>query len=487
MPKRLPRRINWINGMLIDAEHFKQQDDYVVDMLGWMSGSLAASYGLVANKASKSDGIVCEVVYKFSDAYLVVKKCHAVLPSGDLVCFDSDFYGIDLEYALPNTDDYPKELFLKKVGDSFAVFGEPDTSETLARSPFIISKYVIVEREEAGADSIPICQIIRRQDDFEVSKDYFPPVVYIYAHRPLEEYVLKLGQLMFEIRKKTVTMLGRFDKEVKVTRTLDIRNISFAIFEFNKNLLLECDRILRDVQANQITLTQEDVIKGLSAVFSPVNFTLEVYPKFRELVLNDFFIREFSMNEGEDFFQAVSKLALQTYRPEKFVDDLRNIEKNMNILLSLLRFLTEQLPHISEEVETKLVDNVEYTQTKFGRVNLYNEEDEYRFSLDGLSLNSVKGLVGVIEKRLLGDIDPERISAYMGVNQDDAIATMEPCIVHQDRQETKYVNIVPRQPLEVDFVDRLNIILIGRLNYQTLSEIDARSGNLRIYYRSRNV
>jgi hypothetical protein len=130
MPKRLPRRINWINGMLIDAEHFKQQDDYVVDMLGWMSGSLAASYGLVANKASKSDGIVCEVVYKFSDAYLVVKKCHAVLPSGDLVCFDSDFYGIDLEYALPNTDDYPKELFLKKVADSFAVFGEPDTSET---------------------------------------------------------------------------------------------------------------------------------------------------------------------------------------------------------------------------------------------------------------------------------------------------------------------------------------------------------------------
>ena len=104
-----------------------------------------------------------------------------------------------------------------------------------------------------------------------------------------------------------------------------------------------------------------------------------------------------------------------------------------------------------------------------------------------MSLKNTKGVIASLERRLLGEAEIERLSAYIGANQDDAIASMEPCIIARDSQEAKFVNIVPRLPVEADFVDRLNIILVGRLDYHKLSEIDSLSGNLRIYSRSRNV
>jgi hypothetical protein len=239
--KYLP--VNWIDGMKINEDHFKNLDLSVIDQTRDAAGSSLSnfSYGLTSPATEKEKSLDLKI--RIDQSKLIsanLLKCRAVTRAGARIEIISNlaqkyqFSFDDLKVDFNTDDSKAKSFYLVINSDPYdrVPVGQPDADEVPPRFPFTIPKYSlsILPGDQLTVNSIPdfllpIGKIILSAGRLSVDESYIPPCCIVRNFGLLYDYYFDLGNKLGEISNYLITIIHKI-KTKSQTSSLT-QNFSF--------------------------------------------------------------------------------------------------------------------------------------------------------------------------------------------------------------------------------------------------------------------
>jgi len=199
-------RVNWIDGMKINKDHFIGLENHFTARLNDLFGQQLNyyNYGLLPIKEGSGEKMQLSLITDNQNELRVkINHCHAVTPAGFRIEITSenrteDYFTIhNVENIYKSAADQNDEIFIVVSVDPFArvPFGEADPSAYPLRIPDIVPAYDLhliptkqVSGEGPGDNMLILGKINIQNNRPELVKEFIPPCTSIGSHEKLIEF-----------------------------------------------------------------------------------------------------------------------------------------------------------------------------------------------------------------------------------------------------------------------------------------------------------
>lgn len=293
------RRINWEDGMDIDAEDLIMTENFLLSNIYRMKQTSmpALGYGLLPDRAldSQQQGTDIEVHHTVTDKVeICVNRCLGVTRGGYIVDYKS---GVDdnmeLKIVIP-ADTIRREstgksnrwnILLTVLPYERILSGTPDNTALPPRYPYVESSCTLslspIERTKITSDVLILGRIRMEGERFLLDYTYIPPCTALTAHSELIRYYRYFGQMFNAIERSSKDIVA------KVINRSDSSPIALNTCSLCKSIL-------------QYTALRFFEYRNMGMFWHPSKL-LECYSTFAHVCLNTLNFLE--KNEKEDLMQ----------------------------------------------------------------------------------------------------------------------------------------------------------------------------------------
>lgn len=224
--KKEYKRVNWVKGMKVRFDMFRQMEDHFTSLACENSaiGLNRNNFGLLPSFDGKTDSTEFEISKNMTGIVEVkLLRCNAVTQGGCLISYNPPVgQSINYSHMLDTEGEQNKlqtiywDVVITTDPFSRIPSGIPSEKEIPARHPNVDSFYglSLVERsklkpEQLGPYHMVIGRIRQNRERFEVDTDFIPPCTTMFSHRALIRYYEQFGSLLNDIESSSQTIIAK--------------------------------------------------------------------------------------------------------------------------------------------------------------------------------------------------------------------------------------------------------------------------------------
>lgn len=220
------RLVNWVDGMSVDSQHFKQTEDHFIDALckAQAMGITKHSYGLLPLQQQSSHVHGIEITEQITESVkIVLKKCNAVTAGGFHIDYESqgEDYLSYIHYFEKHKKETTKQDQMWDVLLTANPFmripvGIPDPEATPPRHPDVQASYKLsiapsddIQAGSLGRYHLVIGKIRERNGRFDVDAGFIPPCTTMGSHEVLQKYHTDFQKYISGIESNSKKIIGK--------------------------------------------------------------------------------------------------------------------------------------------------------------------------------------------------------------------------------------------------------------------------------------
>ena len=462
--------VNWKDGMLVNQKHLKEQERYFEELLRWALFHLPHEYGLVRNPSHLGDPLDLDVIVEGDVLRVWLRACTAVTPAGHFVYVTDSNQGdepIRAHRQVPLEGSEKLGVFLVVQVKSKKEVGEPDPEEEPPRFPYLTPGYelVIGEASNAGEGAfIQLAELDVTEGKVEQSRDFIPPCMTVTSFSRLQNQIVRLYTILASIQNHALSAVQAFVRETRdedLGGQAELRSLLSQLDWLVKTIASGLDLHLSPVSNR----SPREVFGFFRSFFKGYQIFFKLDPGLKEFIISDYFARQLSPSQGDYYFELLDTFEKSNYNHSDLRTHLRQVDQILQSMEKMVKHYAEGIA-IPEDVIT--YEGVQYNRIAYKKSSYRQERDVHYLVLDGFGSKSLQNVIVRAKRGVIRREDYSRITAYLGVNEDDTLATAEPSILDSEKYP-EWIVIKPRMDLSCLGLNRLNIILAGSIDNRRLS------------------
>lgn len=473
--------VNWKDGMLVSQMHLQQQEKYFEELLRCLLYHLPHSYGLVKNRLHVGDPLELEIILEGDILRVALIFCVAVTPAGYLIYLTPTNQGEEILRANRQVDLNKNErigVYLGVKVDSKKEVGEPNAEEEPPRFPFLVQRYELLLGDAPHWDPgtlLQVGEINLFEGQVELSKDFIPPCMTIGSHSKLQNQMVKFYGALKRIQEYSIQAIRQ------ISQTAEGRDL-FRSSPLQVGLLTQIQSVVEAIASSaeqnldpSSFSPPAQVVNYFKGFFNNFSLFFRVYPALREYVREEYFAKQLSASQGDVFFDLMEAFEKSGYNHSDLRGHFQQISQLLLSLEGIFKFYAGG-PPIKEEIY--VYEGVEYQLTDYKECSFRQEKNLFYITLDGFDSKSMQNVIVLLSRRLISRDDYSKVNAYIGANEDSALATAEPSILDTAKDIDRLI-LKPRIEVSSHALKKLNIILAGNIDTRRLREVSKES--VRVY------
>ncbi|MDB2606703.1 type VI secretion system baseplate subunit TssK [Zobellia sp.] len=223
-------RINWINGMKINKNHFVTMEDATLEMVNKANENTITpiNYGLLPQFSDQESALdVLISVDGQSTIEVVLNSCHAITLSGCPITItqqtsqllEQSGYILKKQYSIHKEES--EWYVVLRVNDKKRVaVGNSDTNEEPPRRPYVFPQYkldILPKNEtsdhELGSHFITIGKILLQDGKTVVDSDFIPPCRSVQSHPDLKFTYSELGSFLNQMESFSLHIIQKIHQK----------------------------------------------------------------------------------------------------------------------------------------------------------------------------------------------------------------------------------------------------------------------------------
>ncbi len=223
--KYLP--VNWVDGMKINEDHFKQLELSLVDRARDAAGAVLNDYNFGILSPENENEKAIDIKLAVDQTKLIsahVLKCRALTRAGARIEITPSLSkslnvgGSELKASFDATDHKAKRFYVVIGVDPYTQTptGQPARDEVPGRIPFTVPSYSlqILPEDQIINDTIPdyllpVGRIVANGNRLSVDNQYIPPSTTCMNVPLLQEYYYNMGNMLGEISKSLLQVIQK--------------------------------------------------------------------------------------------------------------------------------------------------------------------------------------------------------------------------------------------------------------------------------------
>lgn len=349
--------VNWSNMMMVDPMHFKQTEDFFIELV---SDSVATGldrhgYGLLPPDNSEKNAAKIDILEKVTgNVEIRLHRCNAITAGGYLIRFEQDG-----ENSITNTHSFNSsedssawDIILSVNPYKRVLSGIPDEREDPPRHPDVeptIELYIMssgtMNVDKLNKQQLVIGKICKQGERYKIDTDYIPPCTCMMSHPALVQYFNKFSSLMDNLETASKEIIAKVrNKDTPSPLALNIemicrnlmRYISTVYFAFRNN----------GIYWKPIDITE--CFSSLAHIFY-VSFSFISVTEKEELLNYFYEWNEISPGTLDTVLSGVLEMQYDhnnINESMKLIDDTFNLIAELWIKLSLLEYIGQHKDNI---------------------------------------------------------------------------------------------------------------------------------------------
>jgi len=353
-------RTNWVDGMKISKEHFKDIQDYSRDVGKDVTSIFLNDINYGVLPTSLSHNIKYNIdLNAHNSINITIQKLSAVTINGARVEINSTTS--DVEYILPIEEINKKNLeeayiVLRISPTQDDAFGKQNLDEVPPRLPYVNNKFVfsIVSKDEMDSSGLvpfqlPIAKIKKAQGSLEIVDNYVPPCVKILSDIRLVEFYNYTSSFLSKMEKNAI-------KIVKKIREESNRNpIADVVQEMSAQMLSFLGSEIIALEAKRHHNTPKRVVNAIMSMARILKNHIDTYsPNIKESLF--LYFGEWVDIKGGDFEKLFSKTININYTHYDLYYSVKDASDFITTIEKLFEILTE-IDYIGKKKDTGLFVN----------------------------------------------------------------------------------------------------------------------------------
>ena len=368
-------RVNWIDGMKINKNHFIQSENALVSLL---HNTTAASidpnsFGLLPSYGDQKSSIDLSVSIDGQETIeVVLNSCNAITLGGTIIDLSKDTkllleqsgYILKEEYAISDKDETEWYIVLTVNPYKQLPVGDADPEEEPPRHPYTLPEYklnIIPKAEtsdkEMGLHHITIGKVVSVNGTPTLSEDFIPPCVSVQSHADLAFTYTEIGAFFNQMEAHSMHIIQ------KIHQKKQANELARMVLHLSQNTLQYLNGTISEFRIRDRHQPPIAMISKLMSLARTIKSSLDVFIGTGKEDLLNYLTKWCDLNQGA-FENVLIDMIDLTYTHTDINASLEKVSAFTRLMLSLFKKLSE-LDYIGEKsdkglfVKEEVVENPE--------------------------------------------------------------------------------------------------------------------------------
>lgn len=355
-------RVNWIDGMKINKNHFIEADNASTQFAQLISSKdiNAVNYGLLPGIGGDE---AVNIVFSMDGQDTIkveLNRCRAITVGGFIINITPEISSsmerkgsiINTEYKINSTEDDCYIVLSVNPYGRIPV-GDADPEEEPPRHPFVLPEYSLsvigtAEANEAefGKHHVTIGKIQFSNGVASLAEDFIPPCVSIQSHQDLRYIYTEIHTFFNAIEKYTMNIIQKIYQK---KQTNDLANM---VSSMTHNTLQYLGGMLPEFRLYDRHMPPVTMITKLMALARVIKNSMDVYAGTGKEELLNYLSDWCDLNQGAFENVLVEMMDLE-YQHTDINKALHNVSSFTKLMLSLFKKLNE-LDYIGKKSDSNI-------------------------------------------------------------------------------------------------------------------------------------
>lgn len=366
-------RVNWIDGMKINKNHFVDFENSIVSLINNSVQSYVSpiNFGLLPDYSKEGSSIDVTVSIDGQDSVeVIVNKCNAVTLSGYKIEINSETKALLEQSGLilkkTYTIENDTEWFIIISVNPYARIpvGDSDPEEEPPRHPYVLPEYKIsvlpkseISSNGLGLYHITIGKIIIVNNKPVLEENYIPPCTSIQGHKDLKFIYTQISSFFNHMESYAIHIIQKIYQK---KQTNDLAQMTLHLMQ---NTLQYLNKIISEFRLMDKNNPPVFMINKLASMARVMKSSFDIYTGTGKENLLNYLTDWCDLNQGA-FENVLTDMIDVKYQHTDINLTIENIENYTKLMLTLFKKLNE-LDYIGKKsdsnifVKEEVVDNVE--------------------------------------------------------------------------------------------------------------------------------
>ncbi len=357
-------RVNWIDGMKINKDHFIEMENAFIkacQVIGAQDIN-ATNYGLLPYLGKENAVDMALSIDGQDTLKVVLNRCRAVTKGGIIIDISKAISSalekqgtiIKADYKIDSSKTDKEYYVVLSVDPHVRIpFGDTISGEEPPRHPYVLPKYVLavvdfeaVNESEFGDQHITIGKIMFKDEKFILDPNFVPPCISVQSHQDLKFLYQSMNEFFNTLEKYVMTIIQKIYQKRQSNDLADmVKTIAQNILQYVATILPEL-RLCDQHHSPVVLITK---LMGLARI---TKNSVDVYiGTGKEELLN--YLSDWSnFKQGELESTLVKMIELQ-YQHTDINKALGNISEYTKLMLVLFKTLSE-LDYIGKKSDSNI-------------------------------------------------------------------------------------------------------------------------------------
>jgi len=355
-------RVNWIDGMKINKNHFIEADNALTNF-SQLIGSKninAVNYGLLPDLMSNE---AVDMVFSMDGQDTVqvkLNRCKAITKGGYIINITPEISSfleqresvIKTSYKIGSADE---ECYVVLSVDPYGriPIGDANPEEEPPRHPFVLPEYTLsvinmaeINEEEFGQHHITIGKITFDNGVASLAEDFIPPCVSIQSHQDLRYIYSEIHTFFNALEKYSMNIVQ------KIYQKKQSNELATMVLTLTKNSLQYLGGMLPEFRLYDGHLPPVTMITKLMSLARVIKNSMDIYVGTGKEELLNYLSDWCDLNQGAFENVLVEMMDLE-YQHTDINKALYNVSSFTKLMLSLFKKLNE-LDYIGKKSDSNI-------------------------------------------------------------------------------------------------------------------------------------
>ncbi len=355
-------RVNWIDGMKINKNHFIEADNAFTNLSQQIGakGINAVNYGLLPD-LSGEDAV--DIIFSMDGQDTIkvkLNKCRAITKGGYIIHISPEISSfleekgsvIGTEYKVKGEEE---ECYIVLSVNPYSriPIGDADPEEEPPRHPYVLPEYSLnvltsaeTSGEELGNHHITIGRIEFRDGVPVLAEDFIPPCVSIQSHQDLRYIYTEIHTFFNAIEKYSMNIIQ------KIHQKKQANDLARMVLVLTQNTLQHLGGVLPEFRVSDRHMPPVIMITKLMALARVIKNSIDVYVGTGKEELLNYLSDWCDLNQGA-FENVLIQMIDLEYQHTDINKALFNVSSFTKLMMSLFKKLNE-LDYIGKKSDSNI-------------------------------------------------------------------------------------------------------------------------------------
>lgn len=335
--------VNWIDGMKISKDHFKDLQHYIQEVVRDAMGISLTNhnYGILPKQGSSGSNYNI-TIDAHKSVTLTVNALHALTPNGCRIEINAQTPSVETEMVLEEGPDFEEAYIMISPDFGETVpFGKADAKEVPPRAPYVTNAYTFsvlaksqLEKTGIPPNRLPVVKIVHTNGIYEVAKDYIPPCTHLNSYPSLLEFFNNAEGFLKKTEQYAIQIINKIETSKHKNEIADATKM---ICEYLIHFLGEKITLLKWQGKQMPPVYIFDMLVSLSRVMK--NHINALHPDIKHMVLD--YYGDWMFIKSSEFENILSTIVNIQYVHYDSVENTVELQKFMSLIEQLFKIFTE--------------------------------------------------------------------------------------------------------------------------------------------------